>query len=165
MRKQTGPSQFRYLCTFVGLGLLTFSPSAVATSHHGVYKGVTSAQAVTKRVATTSRQLDPDRDGLTSRTEERKTKTNPRQFDTDGDGFGDGAEVLAGTNPLSASSVPLGPSAPPPESPTSPPDDTTAPDTTISSGPSGSTTSTDASLGFISSESSSSFQCSLDSGS
>jgi hypothetical protein len=45
-----------------------------------------------------------------------------------------------------------------------PPADTTAPDTTISSGPSGATTSTSASLGFSSSESGSTFQCKLDSG-
>jgi hypothetical protein len=45
-----------------------------------------------------------------------------------------------------------------------PPADTTAPDTSISSGPSGTTTSTSASLGFSSSESGSTFQCKLDSG-
>ncbi|HUC07112.1 MAG TPA: hypothetical protein VMR96_03400, partial [Solirubrobacterales bacterium] len=116
------------------------------------------------------RLSDPDRDGLSSWTEEHRTRTNPRKFDTDGDGFGDGAEVLAGTNPRSASSVPLGPPTPPPvvnppENPTTPPADTTAPGTTISSGPSGSTTDTAASFGFTSSESGSSFQCSLDSGS
>ncbi len=45
---------------------------------------------------------------------------------------------------------------------TPPPVDTTAPETTISSGPSGTTTATSASLGFSSSESGSSFECKLD---
>jgi hypothetical protein len=68
---------------------------------------------------------DPDHDGLSTRTEERRTKTNPHKFDTDGDGFGDGAEVRAGSNPLDANSTPAGPPAPPapselPASPTPP---------------------------------------------
>jgi Bacterial Ig domain/Right handed beta helix region len=46
-----------------------------------------------------------------------------------------------------------------------PPDDTTPPSTTISSGPSGSTTATSASFAFTSSESGSTFECKLDSGS
>jgi hypothetical protein len=50
--------------------------------------------------------------------------------------------------------------APPP-----PPADTTAPETTVSSGPSGTTTATGASLGFSASESGSTFECKLDSGS
>jgi len=124
-----------------------------------------------QRVSTTIAGLvDPDRDGLPTLTEERRTKTNPRKFDTDGDGFGDGAEVRAGTNPRSSRSVPAGPPAPtspPPATPTepTPPGDTTAPTTTISSGPSGTTTATDASVSFASSESGSSFACKLDSGS
>jgi hypothetical protein len=44
-----------------------------------------------------------------------------------------------------------------------PPADTTPPDTTISSGPSGTTTSTGANLAFTSSEGGSTYQCSLDS--
>jgi len=169
MRKQTGSFQSRYLCAFISaLVLALVGSSSAAASHHVTYKGVTSAQAVKKRVTTTSRtsgQIDPDRDGLSSRTEERKTRTNPRKFDTDGDSFGDGAEVLAGTDPLSPSSAPLGPPAPPPEAiPPETPTDTTAPETAISSGPSDTTTSTTASFEFSSSESGSSFQCSLDSG-
>ncbi len=48
---------------------------------------------------------------------------------------------------------------------TPPPADTTPPDTTISSGPAATTTSTSASLAFSSTESGSSFECKLDSGS
>ncbi len=48
---------------------------------------------------------------------------------------------------------------------TPPPADTTPPDTTISSGPSSPTTSTSASFSFSSTESGSSFECKLDSGS
>ena len=46
-----------------------------------------------------------------------------------------------------------------------PPPDTTAPDTTINSGPSGTSTSASASFAFTSSESGSTFQCRLDAGS
>jgi hypothetical protein len=173
MRKQTGPFQPWYLCTFiVGLIAVLVASTAASARHRGADKGLTSAQAVNKRVTSSSYRLsDPDRDGLSSWTEEHRTRTNPRKFDTDGDGFGDGAEVLAGTNPRSALSVPLGPPTPPPvvtppDNPTPPPPaDTTAPNTTVSSGPSGTTTSTGASFGFSSSESGSTFQCSLDSGS
>ena len=45
-----------------------------------------------------------------------------------------------------------------------PPPDTTAPDTTISSGPSGTVTTSSASFGFTSSETGSTFQCRLDAG-
>jgi hypothetical protein len=48
---------------------------------------------------------------------------------------------------------------------TTPPADTTPPDTTISSGPSGTITTNSASFAFTSSESGSTFQCQLDSGS
>jgi hypothetical protein len=123
---------------------------------------------------------DRDRDGLDNATERRNTKTDPRKFDTDGDGFSDGAEVGAGTDPRDRSSVPAGPPAPPvtppappvsekPKAPAPPaeptqPADTTAPQTTIDSGPAGTTTSPTASFQFRSSESGSSFQCRLDSG-
>jgi len=48
---------------------------------------------------------DPDNDGLSSR-EEYDYLTNPLLFDTDHDGFGDGAEVIAGTDPLDPNSYP-----------------------------------------------------------
>jgi hypothetical protein len=117
---------------------------------------------------------DGDRDGLTNGAELYRTRTNPRKFDTDGDGFGDGAEVIAGSNPLKAASVPAprlrGPSgqSPPPAqgalepTPEKPPADTTPPQTTIDSGPSGPIGSTKASFGFSSSEAGSSFECALD---
>ncbi len=130
-------------------------------------------------------RADPDRDGLDSGTEQNRVGTNPLRFDTDGDTFGDGTEVIAGSNPRSAASVPaLSPSAPSPavvppsppaedpepeESPEPPPPppppDTTPPETTIDSGPSGTTTSTAASFTFSSSESDSTFECKLDLGS
>ncbi len=114
---------------------------------------------------------DPDHDGLTTATEWR-LRTYPRKADSDGDGFGDGAEVKAGTDPRDPASRPAGPPATAvatstPSSPPAPPtpDDTTAPNTTIDSGPSGSTVQTSASFTFHSSEGDSSFQCKLDSGS
>src|SRR3954452_4195280 len=57
---------------------------------------------------------DPDRDGLRNRREFR-LRTNPRKKDTDGDGYGDQAEVRAGTYPRSRRSHPSAPA------PTSPP--------------------------------------------
>jgi hypothetical protein len=120
---------------------------------------------------------DPDHDGLTTATELHKTHTNPRKFDTDGDGFGDGAEVRAGTDPRNPHSFPSGPpgrrgaspaaAATPSGDAAQPPSstDATPPQTTISDGPSGSTAATTASFSFASSEGGSSFQCRLDSGS
>jgi len=43
---------------------------------------------------------DSDYDGLSDQGETQVYKTNPQNPDTDGDGYLDGAEVLAGTNPL-----------------------------------------------------------------
>jgi hypothetical protein len=125
-------------------------------------------------------QADPDGDGLSTGTELRRTRTNPRKFDSDGDGFGDGAELLAGSNPNDPRSTPpLGaapsppaftvptperaPDSPPPSE--APPPDTTPPDTAIVSGPPATTKSTVAVLAFSSTESGSSFQCKLDLGS
>lgn len=122
--------------------------------------------------------VDSDRDGLNNHTELNDSRTNPLKFDTDGDGFGDGAEVIAGSNPRRAASTPIGPPAPavspqppgpPPGAPiehppeeTPPPVDTSPPETTIDSGPSGATSSTKASFDFSSSEAGSSFECALD---
>jgi hypothetical protein len=149
--------------------------AGVSRSGPASHDGVKSAQTVTvtKRAEaprgriytrTYSWRTDSDNDGLSNWFEARRTGTDPHQFDSDGDGFGDGAEMRAGTDPLDPASAPTGPPAPPPVDPP-PPADTTAPNTTISSGPAGTTTSTSASLGFSSSESRSTFQCKLDSAS
>jgi hypothetical protein len=130
--------------------------------------GLTAAHPVQRPAFGASGDLDHD--GLSNRTERRRTKTNPRRFDTDGDGFGDGAETIAGSNPLDPASVPtIRGAGPPPQPPTGgqpqpvgpggTPGDTTPPNTTISSGPSGATTASTASFGFTSTEAGSSFQC------
>ncbi len=160
MRKifNTFPPSWSLLVAIVTLTALLVAPSAAVARNGKLDRGVTSARVVTKRVTASRYSSDPDRDGLSTRTEQRKTRTNPYKFDTDGDGFGDGAEVLAGSNPLDPNSTPAGPPAPTP-----PPADTTPPETTISSGPSATTTSTAASFAFAASESGSTFQCSFDS--
>lgn len=48
--------------------------------------------------------VDSDLDGLTDQGEIQIYKTDPRRADTDEDGFLDGAEILAGTDPLDADS-------------------------------------------------------------
>jgi hypothetical protein len=173
------PSSSHLAIVFAAVALLIAPPVAAGQSG-GSHNNVKAAQivTVTKRAKTravptktVSRQADPDRDGLSTWIEEHSTRTNPRKFDTDRDGFGDGAEVAAGTDPRNRASRPAGPPAPtpppvvtPPVVPP-PPADTTAPATMISSGPSDTTTSTGASFAFTSSESGSTFLCSLDSGS
>jgi len=154
-----------------GAVALFIVPSVAVAKTSGSHNGLKPAQAVTvtnraKTARTVSRQVDPDRDGLSSRAEERRTRTNPKKFDTDGDGFGDGAEVTAGSDPRNRASAPVGPPAPAPVTSLAAPSptDTKAPQTSISAGPSGTTTSTSASLEFGSSESGSTYQCSLDSG-
>jgi len=60
---------------------------------------------------------DDDNDGLLDVVETQggvyvsptNTGTNPLLFDSDGDGYGDGEEVLAGSDPTNAASVPGGP--------------------------------------------------------
>jgi hypothetical protein len=170
------------MIAFTSVALLIAPPVAAGQSG-GSHNNVKAAQivTVTKRAKTraipaktvstktVSRQIDPDRDGLSTWTEEHSTRTNPRKFDTDRDGFGDGAEVAAGTDPRSRASRPSGPPAPPPvvTPPVVPPPpaDTTAPATMIKSGPAATTTSTGASFAFTSSENGSTFSCKLDSGS
>ncbi len=49
--------------------------------------------------------MDNDQDNLIN-SEEQTRNTNPTLFDTDGDNVGDGAEVAAGTDPLSAPGTP-----------------------------------------------------------
>jgi Right handed beta helix region/Bacterial TSP3 repeat len=185
---------WRHFGLLFGLIALVALPPGIAAAAGKPLK-VKSARATKRTEVRTATRVrtssDPDKDGLTTRTEERQTKTNPRKFDTDSDGFGDGTEVQAGTNPLDPNSTPAGPPAPPteptppptepvpptepappteptePEPPSepTPPADTTAPETTIDAGTSGTTTSTSASFQFSASESGSSFQCKLDAGS
>lgn len=52
------------------------------------------------------RQEDADGDGLTQAQEEDLNGTSDVIFDSDGDGFGDGAEVAAGTSPTQANDWP-----------------------------------------------------------
>lgn len=54
--------------------------------------------------------LDSDEDGLTN-LQELQHLTNPFDADTDGDGAVDGAEVIAGSNPLNASDGGVGPNS------------------------------------------------------
>jgi hypothetical protein len=113
---------------------------------------------------------DPDKDGLRNWVELHRTKTNSRRYDTDGDGLGDGAEVFAGSNPRDRGSLPSpvgilqAVATAIAVTPTGPPADVAAPNTTILSGPPFTTISTNASFGFSSNESGSSFECRLDSG-
>jgi hypothetical protein len=55
------------------------------------------------------RNPDSDGDGLRDGDEIDFYRTNPLLFDSDGDGVSDGLEVQAGSNPLDAASVNLGP--------------------------------------------------------
>lgn len=50
--------------------------------------------------------VDSDLDGLTDQAEIQIYHTDPKNPDTDGDGYFDGAEILAGTDPLDANSIP-----------------------------------------------------------
>jgi hypothetical protein len=133
------------------------------------YRGLNSSHAVLNWKLRSS--TDPDKDGLRNWVELHRTKTNPRRYDTDGDGLGDGAEVFAGSNPRDRASVPSAAgilqavAAAVVAGDPGPPADTAAPQTTILSGPPATTTATTASFGFASSESGSTFQCKLDSGS
>ncbi len=50
--------------------------------------------------------VDTDLDSLTDQGENQIFHTDPSKADTDGDSFGDGVEILGGTNPLSVDSYP-----------------------------------------------------------
>jgi hypothetical protein len=168
------------LCSILAVAVLpaaaqgSFEPDRVA---HAVrisprapdYRALNPSHAVLDWKLRSS--TDPDKDGLRNWVELHRTKTNPRRYDTDGDGLGDGAEVFAGSNPRDRGSVPSpvgilrAVAAAVAVTPTGPPADIAAPNTTILSTPPFTTTSTNASFGFSSSESGSSFECKLDSGS
>src|SRR4051812_42776608 len=128
-----------------------------------------------KRYRTNPRRPDTDRDGVRDGDEVKRYRTNPRRRDSDGDGVGDRQEISRGQDPLSPllerpkppfrPIFPILPKPrPTPEPPGDPPRDTTPPQTTIVSGPSGSTSSTSAGFVFSSSEPGSTFACRLDSG-
>ncbi|MEI7621172.1 MAG: ferric reductase-like transmembrane domain-containing protein [Candidatus Moraniibacteriota bacterium] len=53
--------------------------------------------------------VDSDLDGLTDQGENQIYHSDPQQMDTDGDGFGDGVEVLAGSDPLDTKAYPGAP--------------------------------------------------------
>jgi hypothetical protein len=71
-------------------------------------RGLKTAREVERPRAV--RSGDPDHDGLTT-VVERRLETDPGKFDSDGDGFGDGAEVSAGTDPRRSAIAPAGPPA------------------------------------------------------
>jgi hypothetical protein len=168
--------RFHLAIAFSAVALLILPSAAAAAARVGrsgpaSHNGLKPARAVTvtkraeaARAYSWSSHSDSDNDGLSNWIEGHSTGTDPQRFDTDGDGFGDGAEVRAGTDPLNPASAPAGPPAPPPVAPP-PPADSTAPDTAIGTGPAATTTSTSARLDFSSSEAGSTFQCKLDSGS
>ena len=60
---------------------------------------------LTTRLSDRLAGVDDDADGLSTQ-EERRIGTDPSRADTDGDSVLDGAEVLSGSNPLSAASKP-----------------------------------------------------------
>nr|MDO8114601.1 PKD domain-containing protein [Candidatus Sigynarchaeota archaeon] len=66
----------------------------------------TSTLAKMDYIAILSASGDADNDGLTNQDELRVRHTDPLRFDTDGDSWGDGKEVRAGKNPLSAADFP-----------------------------------------------------------
>src|SRR4051812_34970346 len=86
MRKfpDTFPSSWPLFVAIFSLIAVMVAPAAAVARSAKLDRGVKSAQAVTKRGrTTTTRNSDPDRDGLASWTEQRKTRTNPYKFDTD----------------------------------------------------------------------------------
>ena len=106
--------------TILAVFLLALSqPAAQAkpTSRFALDRHVVAPITARKHIP---RGTDTDRDGLSDRTEARRTKTNPRRADTDGDGFSDGEEISAGSDPRNPLSTPS-PAEPPEEGEPEPP--------------------------------------------
>ncbi len=145
-----------------GEAVLYSKGSASRTDADG--DGLTNRTEV-KRTRTNPRNADSDGDGLSDGAEINGTRTNPRNADSDGDGANDGEEIRVGSNPWNpASSVPSSPANPRSTAASPPPLDTTPPNTIITSSPSTSTGSTSAKFTFSSNEPGSSFACRLDAG-
>jgi len=114
------------------------------------------------RSHTNPRKRDTDGDGLSDSYEVKRSHTNPRKRDTDGDGLSDSYEVKRShTDPRTAGGDLAIARR---HRPSPPPVDTVAPNTSITAGPAGTVTAGDAAFRFASSESGSSFQCRLDTG-
>ncbi|HEX4752868.1 MAG TPA: right-handed parallel beta-helix repeat-containing protein [Solirubrobacterales bacterium] len=105
------------------VALLALAPGADGAARASHVHGSRTARAAAAHRAWA--RSDPDHDGLTNAAEVDRYHTNPHKFDTDGDGYGDGAEVRAGTNPRSAASRPSSP--PSPSAPPSGPNPTETP--------------------------------------
>ena len=124
------------------------NPRYADTDRDGLADGVE-----VRRTHTNPRRPDTDSDGLSDGYEVRRIHTNPRRKDTDRDGTPDGVEMLLGMNPRVSDR----------RKPRSLPD-RTPPDTAITSAPEGTATTPNANFQFVSSETNSTFQCRLDSG-
>ena len=125
------------IAVFLGVAALLLVPGlSIARSHWSAERsarGFVAGGAVARRNPLRSNGLiasrimvrgrarsnghDPDHDGLRTRTEVRRTGTKPHRFDTDGDGYGDGAEVRAGSDPRDPTSTPKSPTHGPPPAP------------------------------------------------
>lgn len=141
--------------------------SKTSSKHRDTDRDGLGDRVEVRKLRTNPRRKDTDRDGLRDRLEVRTLRTNPRKGDSDGDGYSDAVEVYQGSNPLDPASpgyrasplISLGPIVPADPSPS----DTTTPDTTIDSGPSGTTSSRNASFTFGATEPAT-FECRLDGG-
>jgi hypothetical protein len=110
------PLSTRLIVVFAALALLLTPLMASAKGGGRPGLKVRSAKTVTHwRTSHSSCRADSDGDGLSNWTESYLTRTNPYKFDTDGDGYGDGVEVMAGSDPRNRASVPRQTPPPPPE--------------------------------------------------